>query len=324
MSPVEQESGKQKQVALIVLTLVIIGAGGFLALRQKALAPASSLPAERAVFPADAARTLLEAATITRAFGIEEPAAIRAQLASMPLGVLPRGSENQRHRDTLWSLFFKGSLLKAGRVASAQPLAIFYNPMLDVAAVQACVPGVVDCATLCALPGELLAGDAPGSAAPTWMRAEQPLAALAITSARRMSAFAGAHPAEATETVDWQAQYCSERAQAQAEVRLAEASTTLAAINPDALRRALADYIATAAKAAVKPGARPSDAALLLLLNSAQLSLSGAVALSDGWLVFVTARHNGWRQAALLLEKDGKGGLTIRGATLLKLATAQA
>ena len=101
----------------------------------------------------------------------------------------------------LWAPFFDNAIVKLGRVLSPVPVAVYYNPLLDVALLtlwerqgERYLVALVR-----ALPGERLAE--PGAEAPpgpSWMAAEDgALEALARTTAARLGAFRAAHPAGA-------------------------------------------------------------------------------------------------------------------------------
>jgi len=211
--------------------------------------------------------------------------------------------------------------MKLGRTASKEPLALYYNPMLDVGVVQRCQASTqgTNCQSLCALPGEVLSGEALQSPTPQWINTADPLNSMTAIAGQRMAAFENADPPESDSvgTVN----YCSERSQAAAEVRLSQASSALTGVDPVQLRHAIAAYIADAA-ATISTHSGSQDAVLRLLMSADQLSLTSAVALGDdGWLVFFTPKKTGWHQAALMLQKNNQGQLRIRGVRLLKLTT---
>ena len=303
---------------ILLGTAIAIGAAiAFMALQEPTTAPTSP----------DPRKALIDAAT-TRALGIESPAAIRLQLDAMPVGVLDRNPDAQQYRETLWSLFFKGSLLKLGDLASERPLALLYNPLLDIALVQGCEVAAngqpVKCDTLCALPGEALAGGAVTPAGPDWLVADDPLLQLQQLTSTRVRSFEQAHPPDGANAAPWREDYCKEKLQTAAELRLIAGAGALSGLDSTAFQVAIADYIQKAASKAGQSDSANDDVVLQLLLNASELSLAGAVPLGDqGWLVFLMPNRNGWRQAVLQLSKAPDGRLAIEGAHLMSFTTAK-
>ena len=103
----------------------------------------------------------------------------------------------------LWRPFFENAVVTLGRLRSARPVALYYNPLLDVALLtvwEARGEGY-RVVTARALPGERLT-DAGASATPvpSWLAAENgPVEALARTTTVRLDAFRLAHPAQSRE-----------------------------------------------------------------------------------------------------------------------------
>ena len=103
----------------------------------------------------------------------------------------------------LWAAFFDNAIVKLGRVVSPAPVALYYNPLLDIALVSVWERrgerfGV---ASLRALAGErLVAAQVDVPLAPSWMAGgDDALGALARTTAERLEAFRAAHPAQSGE-----------------------------------------------------------------------------------------------------------------------------
>jgi len=104
----------------------------------------------------------------------------------------------------LWAPFFENASVVLGRLRSAAPAALFYNPLLDAALLTFWREGADGwrVAALRALPGERLSGPRGGepAEAPAWAAsAAGPIEALAETAAMRLAAFRRAHPAESAE-----------------------------------------------------------------------------------------------------------------------------
>ena len=102
----------------------------------------------------------------------------------------------------LWGPFFENAIVKLGRLNASVPVALYFNPLLDVALFtlwwrQGDVY-VVHKARL--LPGERLDGSGgPISLFPAWIATKSsPLAALARITADRLEQFGRRHPAEAS------------------------------------------------------------------------------------------------------------------------------
>ena len=133
-----------------------------------------------------------------RAAGVEGAAAATKVLADMP-GAGMVGAEESL--PILWSPFFENAIVKLGRLQSPAPVALYYNPLLDVALFTLWEKreGQYHVVSIRALPGERLAD--PGadvSPRPPWMLAEDgPIEALALTAAARLDAFRHAHPTKA-------------------------------------------------------------------------------------------------------------------------------
>ena len=107
----------------------------------------------------------------------------------------------------LWRPFFENAIVQLGRLGSPAPVALYYNPLLDVAVLARWEKQEEGyrVASVRALPGERL--DEPGAAAPLlpeWMGAgDGALDALARLAAARLAVFRRAHPAEeATAGID--------------------------------------------------------------------------------------------------------------------------
>ena len=120
-------------------------------------------------------------------------------LASLPgLGIV-----DEETLPILWSPFFTNAIVKLGRLRSAAPAALYYDPLLDIALLtlwerQGEGYGVVSAR---AFPGDRLSNPvAAATLQPPWMATEEnPFEALARIASERLGAFRRMHPAEARE-----------------------------------------------------------------------------------------------------------------------------
>ena len=145
-----------------------------------------------------AARVFAAHALDLRAAGIAGEVWAVAVLVDMP-GVPLTGAEASL--PVLWAPFFENAIVKLGRVQSDAPVALYYNPLLDIAlfTVWEHRQGQYRVASIRALPGEHLADpEAAVHDSPPWMEAENgPLDALSRITAARLGVFRRAHPASA-------------------------------------------------------------------------------------------------------------------------------
>ena len=161
------------------------GTGGAVAL------PASSSAAESSV------RLFAAHALALRTDGLAGEGAATEVLAAMP-GAAAAGESPA----ALWRPFFANSVVLLGRLPSSTPVALYYNPLLDVAvtALWEKHDGGYRVASARALPGERLEDpEATVAPLPPWTAAHGPLDALARTTAARLDAFRNAHPAQSVE-----------------------------------------------------------------------------------------------------------------------------
>lgn len=117
------------------------------------------------------------------------------------LAVVP-GAGAANAQPLLWRPFFENAIVKLGRVRSWAPVALYYNPLADLALLTFWErrETAYQIVSIRALPGERL--NSPGAFAPEypgWLEADDGVAALAGTTRRRLTAFRRAHPAEAPE-----------------------------------------------------------------------------------------------------------------------------
>lgn len=133
-----------------------------------------------------------------RAAGVAGDGAAARVLAVMPGAGMAGDAEAL---SVLWRPFFANAIVALGRLHSPAPAALYYNPLLDVAALIRWERegGAWRVASARALPGERLNGpEAAPALAPSWMAAKDPMEALALAAAARLDAFRRAHPAPET------------------------------------------------------------------------------------------------------------------------------
>lgn len=129
-----------------------------------------------------------------RAAAIEGTNAATTILATIP------GSAPADVLPDLWHSFFENAIVKLGRLRAPAPVALYYNPLLDIALITDWEQkdGHYRVARIRALPGARLG--APTAAVPdqpAWMVADDPITTLAEVTATRLDTFRHAHPAEA-------------------------------------------------------------------------------------------------------------------------------
>ena len=123
----------------------------------------------------------------------------RNNVATRILAAIP-GSAPAEVLPDLWHSFFENAIVKLGRLRALTPVALYYNPLLDIALITAweTKDGHYRVARIRALPGKRLA--APTATIPdqpAWMVADDPITTLAEVTATRLDTFRQAHPAEA-------------------------------------------------------------------------------------------------------------------------------
>ena len=117
--------------------------------------------------------------------------------ATKILATIP-GSAPTEALPGLWAPFFENAIVKLGRLRAPVPVALYYNPLLDIALITDWEQkdGHYRIATVRALPGERLA-DPTATVAdqPAWMVADDPITTLARITAARLDTFRQTHPA---------------------------------------------------------------------------------------------------------------------------------
>ena len=149
--------------------------------------------ADAAVEPPDPKQFAAQALAL-RTAAIERNEAATRILATIP------GSAPAEALPGLWSPFFENAIVKLGRLRAPVSVALYYNPLLDLALITFWEQkdGHYRVATIQALPGERLAvPTATVSDQPAWMVSDDPITTLADTTAKRLNAFRQTHPAKA-------------------------------------------------------------------------------------------------------------------------------
>ena len=98
------------------------------------------------------------------------------------------------------ALVFENAIVKLGRLRAPVPVALYYNPLLDIAVITLWEQkdGHYRVAVIRALPGERLAvPTATIPDQPAWMVADDPITTLAGVTATRLDTFRRTHPAKA-------------------------------------------------------------------------------------------------------------------------------
>lgn len=306
-----------KAVAVVVIFVTGIAAGLLMRPPGRYQPSASRV----ASFVKPNSTLVIKDAVLTRALGIEDPKRILLVLDRMPRGILSRDANFVRARIALWSLFFKGTMTKLGRLSSTEPLILYLNPIQDVGVILSCHynpnTGIPRCNRACAFPGELLQSLQP-TRAPMWLSEQHPFAALEREGDLQVAAFARLEPINEAAPDAWRQRFCSATSQALAERRLMDAAAAITHLNAHKVQEAIARYLAD-----YKPGSasgelgaqQAADTTLRVLLNLPDYSVSGGLPLSRGnWLVFLTPRVNGWADAAIILYRARSGLLTIHGS----------
>lgn len=141
------------------------------------------------------ARLFAAHALALRTAGVAGDKAATEVLADMPGSGMVGDPESL---PVLWSPFFENTMVKLGRLLSSAPVALYYNPLLDVAMFTLWERHGEGYRVVSAraLPGERLADrDADAPAQPQWTAAQDgPVQELVAIAATRMAAFGTGHP----------------------------------------------------------------------------------------------------------------------------------
>lgn len=168
----------------------------------------SGLPAAAAGAPPDRSEARLFAA---HALALRT-GGLRGDPTTMDILAAMRASGSAKAARALWPPFFENAIVKLGRLRSPTPVALYYNPLLDVALITFWRrgPGRYSIESIRALPGERLAK--PGvrvARQPGWLSSGDPISELMSITDARLSAFRRAHPASGSATSEDQASFAS-------------------------------------------------------------------------------------------------------------------
>ena len=134
-----------------------------------------------------------------QALALRTAAIERSDAATKILATIP-GSAPAEVLPGLWHSFFENAIVKLGRLRAPVPVALYYNPLLDIALITFWEKqdGRYRVALIHARQGERLADPTATTLdQPAWMVADDPIATLARVTATRLDTFRRAHPAEA-------------------------------------------------------------------------------------------------------------------------------
>ena len=122
----------------------------------------------------------------------------RTDAATRILARIP-GSAPAEVLPDLWSPFFENAIVKLGRLRAPAPVALYYNPLFDMAVITVWEQkdGHYRIALIRALPGErLTVPTATVPNQPAWMVADDPITTLAEITTTRLDTFRQTHPAK--------------------------------------------------------------------------------------------------------------------------------
>ena len=134
-----------------------------------------------------------------QALALRTAAIERSDAATKILATIP-GSAPADVLPGLWHSFFENAIVKLGRLRAPVPVALYYNPLLDIALITDWKQkdGHYRVAAIRALLGERLADPkAMVPDQPAWMVADDPITTLAGVTATRLDTFRRTHPAKA-------------------------------------------------------------------------------------------------------------------------------
>ncbi len=134
-----------------------------------------------------------------QALALRVAAIERNDVATRILAAIP-GSAPADILPDLWHPFFENAIVKLGQLRAPVPVALYYNPLLDLALITNWErkDGHYRVAAIRGMPGERLADPtATVSDQPAWMVADDPITTLARVTATRLDTFRQAHPANA-------------------------------------------------------------------------------------------------------------------------------
>ena len=128
--------------------------------------------------------------------------AFKPELSTRELDILPpteisQSNEYAELEPMLWRLLMRGAIVKIGNLKSPTPVVLYYNPIIDVAAltVWQARPKRYDLTAIRLLPGEhLKQSSIETEAIPAWRDASDPFETLTSTTESRLSGFKASYP----------------------------------------------------------------------------------------------------------------------------------
>ena len=138
-----------------------------------------------------------------QALALRTAAIERNEAATTILATIP-GSAPPEALPGLWHSFFENAIVKLGRLRAPVPVALYYNPLLDIAVITHWEQkdNHYRVNMIRALPGERLAvPETTVPDQPAWMVADDPITTLAGITAARLDTFRQTHPAKAQDIV---------------------------------------------------------------------------------------------------------------------------
>jgi hypothetical protein len=271
-------------------------------------------------------RAVLTTATYIRALGSEAPFLIQRQLRSMPVAVFQRDPAAQHNALLAWSLLFRGSMIRLGKLNTATPQIAYYNPIADVFVILGChysaTDGRPECLRMCVTTGEAVSDEA-AVRAPVWLSARDPLDTMIKTTAKRISNLDSIFGS----TFFAVGNKCSAENQAASELRLVDVSEGVSKVEVSRFSKAVAVYMA-AVDASIRSRnsagmqAIQNDHTLKVLTHLDQLSLSGAVSAGErARILFFTPKRSGWGQIAMAFSVSKANVWTLRTVRFLTMTS---
>ena len=168
----------------------------------------SGLPAAAADAPSERtdARLFAAHALALRTGGLQGDSSTMDILAAMPASGFARATR------ALWPPFFENAIVKLGRLRSRTPVALYYNPLLDVGLITFWRRGQgrYSIESIRALPGERLAKPRVEVARqPRWVWSGDPVSELMNITDERLSGFRRTHPASGSAASEDRASFAS-------------------------------------------------------------------------------------------------------------------
>ena len=279
------------------------------------------------------ARRFAAQALALRAAGVAGDARAGEVLAAVPGAAATGTHETLR---PMWSPFFQNAIVKLGRLRSRRPVALYYNPLLDVALLTLWDEGRdgYRLARIRATPGERLADPNAGvTLDPRWTAdAAGPVAALRRVTIDRLASFGRTHPAEARDAATDRTTFAAAAADMR-DVQSRLLWNTAMRLHWSAERSAWLDpvlervdaVLATRDAAAIEAAAPDTDAVTAGALASLPSGFADALVLDmtlvaggDHRLVIASPSEDGHVYAFALCRLDG-GACALRRFMLTSL-----